>query len=512
MSELIKNLFIFVWGGYIFILSIWIILEKRSPQATISWLLALIWLPVVGWVIYYLFGPQKLKRHSMVRAQSRYIVAHQRNYLKEQLAKALARYPHLSFDESQGVEEVDYEVYATLADRFEQLRSPYHMSADARRISRVIYGSTGLPVTVASDYQLLQNGAQAFEDICKAIREAKHTIHVEYYIYEPDRVGNALRDLLVLKAREGVKVRVLLDWLGSRRISMGYMAELVKAGGEVDFFHAGLLRRMRPLLNMRTHRKIVVCDGAVGFTGGVNISEEEDFRYCKNAYHDLHLKIEGPAVYWLDEVFLEDWYYTTDKIPQDIPAPARLEDVPLEKVRPVQVVASGPDTEEAPIWCAKLMAMHAARSRIWLATPYFVPDDAALFALKTAALRGIDVRLLLPLVSDSLITTLAARSWYKELLEVGVRIWEYGAHLMHAKAMLVDDDYGFVGTDNFDNRSFRLNFEVTVLSYDQASAAVLAQRLEKDMNDAKEVLVTDIETPWWHRLPEDIARLGAPLL
>lgn len=511
MSEFIKNLFITVWGCYIFILSIWIILEKRSPQATIGWLLALIWLPVVGWVIYYLFGPQKLKRHSTVRAQSRYIVAHQRIYLKEQIAKALARYPHLGFDE-QRFQDIDYETYATLADKLDQLKSPYHMSADAREISRVIYEGTGLPVTVASDVELLQNGAQAFDSICDAIRGAKHTIHVEYYIYEPDKVGNILRDLLVLKAREGVKVRVLLDWLGSRRINTGYMAELVSAGGEFAFFHEGFLRQIRPLLNMRTHRKIVVCDGAVGFTGGVNITEEEDFRYHKNPYHDLHLRIEGPAVYWLDEVFLEDWYYTTNKIPQDIPAPARLEDVPLEKVRQVQVIASGPDTEQAPIWCAKLMAIHAAKRRVWLATPYFVPDEPALFALKTAALRGVDVRLLLPLVSDSLITTLAARSWYKELLQVGVRIWEYAPNLMHAKAMLVDDVYGFVGTDNFDNRSFRLNFEVTVLSYDYSSAIALAVRLEKDMADAKEIVMADIEMPWWHRLPEDIARLGAPLL
>ncbi|MGL4667547.1 MAG: phospholipase D-like domain-containing protein, partial [Saezia sp.] len=336
MKELLLNLLPIVWGGYLIVLSIWIILEKRSPQATIGWLLALAWFPVVGWMIYYLVGPRKLKRHTLVRVQNRDVLTTYRTYLKEQLDKALQFYPDLKLDE-HGLHGVDDAAYEALAAKRVDFRLPSLISSEARQISRIIYESTGLPITIASDYELLEDGSQTFGAIFDAIRNAKHTIHVEYYIYEPDETGTQLRDLLTEKAQQGVKVRVLLDWLGSRRISHHYMADFLKAGGELDFFHKGGLPQLQSLVNMRLHRKIVVCDGCVGFTGGVNISDIQDARKTEHANHDLHIKVEGPVAYWLDEVFLEDWYYTMGKIPSDIPAPVPLESVPLNKMQQVQV-------------------------------------------------------------------------------------------------------------------------------------------------------------------------------
>ncbi|MGL4666550.1 MAG: phospholipase D-like domain-containing protein, partial [Saezia sp.] len=321
------------------------------------------------------------------------------------------------------------------------------------------------------------------------------------------------RDLLTEKAQQGVKVRVLLDWLGSRRISHHYMADFLKAGGGLDFFHKGGLPQLQSLVNMRLHRKIVVCDGCVGFTGGVNISDIQDARKTEYANHDLHIKVEGPVAYWLDEVFLEDWYYTTGEIPNDIPAPVPLESVPLNKMQQVQVIAAGPDTPDAPLWRAKLIAINAAKQRVWLVTPYFVPDSPAVYALTTAALKGLDVRLMLPRKSDHLITDLAARSWFKGLMKAGVKIWLYNEERMiHAKSLLVDECYSFVGSDNFDNRSFRLNFEVAILNYERSGAIALANQFEKDMQNAQRLELHDLNVKWWRCLPEDVARLASPLL
>ena len=556
MGELFLAILPLIWGGYLVVLSIWIILEKRSPQATIGWLLILAWFPVVGWLIYHLLGPRKLKRHVLVRVQSRDVVTGGRTYLQEQLAQAMQFYPEVELDEHglydiakrlnfgdiaggvspydstaftcRRIPEIELPSYTSSTGNVNRVDAvtdkgrdgergdadfPVLISSEAYQISRVIYESTGLPITVASRYELLEGGGETFDALFDAIRQAKHTIHLEYYIFRPDATGTLLRDLLTEKVREGVKVRLLLDWLGSRKITHHYMADFLKAGGELAFFHKGWVFQFQSLLNMRLHRKIVVCDGRVGFTGGVNILDQQDERRVENANHDIHCRMEGPVAYWLDEVFLEDWFYITGEIPHDIPPPVPLEEIPLDQMKQVQVIAAGPDTPDAPLWRAKLMAINAARQRVWLVTPYFVPDEPAVYALTTAALRGVDVRVMLPLRSNHLITDLAARSWFKELMQAGVKIWAYDPQRMiHAKSLLVDECYSFVGTDNFDNRSFRLNFEVAILNYERSGAVALARQFEEDMKNAVLLELSDLNTKWWRRLPEDVARLAAPLL
>lgn len=511
MNETLKVVLASGWGIYILALSVWLIMERRSPQATLGWLLALSGLPVVGFVIYYFFGPRRLKRHRMVRDASRQVLKSYRNYWHEQIEDALQFYPERKRPETASTNE--REVYGDLVMRADDLDIPNVINQQARQLSRMVFDLTGLPISIASEYMLLGSGEQAFDAICDAIRAAQKTVHLEYYIYEPDATGTMFRDLLAQKAREGVKVRLLVDWLGSRRLTRNFMAPLLEAGGELAFFHQGSLRQVRPLLNMRTHRKIVVCDGVVGFTGGMNITDEQDKRRDKYAYHDLHLKLGGPVVFWLEQVFLEDWYYTTKEIPQDVPPPQEIESVPLAQMQQVQVIESGPDMPEAPIWRAKLMAINMARQRVWLATPYFAPDEPAVFALTSAALRGLDVRLLVPMMSDSWVTTMAARSWYEELLVAGVRIWLYGPRMLHSKTLLVDEAFSFVGTDNFDNRSFRLNFEVTVLNYEAQAAQALERQFKADMASALELTRAQTKAePLWRQFVEGVARLAAPLL
>ena len=372
------------------VLSIWIIMQKRGPASTMSWILSLALLPIAGFLVYYFLGPQRLKTQRLKRLRSR--------------ASA-----HASAD------------LARLRDAAKSAPpSLQHLAALGT-------AACHQPVSSATAVQLLSGGAQTFDEIFAAIRAATDHVHLEYYIFEPDRIGTALRDLLVKKAAEGVIVRLLLDSLGSKDAGRRFLAPLHAAGAKVGLFHHPKIgRRLRPVTNYRTHRKIVVCDGKIGFTGGINITDEEDPRTRADAYHDVHLRIEGSAVRWLQATFLEDWTYTTGENPQDIDKtlPNLLPAVEAGDI-PVQIITSGPDSELETIHRVQVAAIHSANNRVWLTTPYFVPTAPALMALTSAALRGVDVRVLVPERSDSRVVSAAARSYFGELMAPGVKVWEY---------------------------------------------------------------------------------------
>jgi cardiolipin synthase len=468
------------WSLYIAVLSIWIVMQKRAPVSTMSWILSLALLPFAGFVIYYFLGPQRLKKQRLKRLRSRAV-------------------------ERAG-------------DDLALLREAAQRAPEAlRQVAALGAAACGLPVSSATSVQLLSGGANTFDSIFEAVHNARDHIHLEYYIFEPDQIGTALRDLLVQKAGEGVVVRLLVDALGSQRLGRKFLAPLEVAGGHVAFFHDTRIgRRLRPVTNYRTHRKIVVCDGAIGFTGGVNITDAEDMRTRKDAYHDVHLRIEGSAVRWLQTTFLEDWAYTTGEQPGDkkrallqwLPQP--LPDAEAGDIA-VQVVTSGPDTTLEPIHRMHVAAINASTQRAWLTTPYFVPGEPALMALTSAALRGVDVRLLVPRRSDSLIVSAAARSYYDELIAAGVKVWEYKARMLHSKTLVVDDNCAMAGTANFDNRSFRLNFEVMAVVYGPALAGPLAAQFETDLRSSAAVHAHRPQR-FLMRLADSTARLFSPLL
>jgi len=468
------------WSLYIAVLSIWIVMQKRAPVSTMSWILSLALLPFAGFVIYYFLGPQRLKKQRLKRLRSR-------------------------AGERAG-------------DDLALLREAAQRAPEAlRQMAALGTAACGLPVSSATSVELLSGGARAFDSIFEAIRGARDHIHLEYYIFEPDQIGTALRDLLAQKAREGVSVRLLIDAIGSKRLGRRFLAPLEDAGGHVAFFHDTRIgRRLRPVTNYRTHRKIVVCDGAIGFTGGVNITDEEDMRTRKDAYHDVHLRMEGSAVRWLQTTFLEDWAYTTGEYPSDknraLPhlLPQLLPDTAAGDI-PVQIITSGPDTMLEPIHRMHVAAINASSQRAWLTTPYFVPGEPALMALTSAALRGVDVRLLVPRRSDSLIVSAAARSYYDELIAAGVKVWEYKARMLHSKTLVVDDNCAMAGTANFDNRSFRLNFEVMAVVYGPALAGPLAAQFEIDLRSAAAVHAHRPQR-FLTRLADATARLFSPLL
>jgi cardiolipin synthase len=466
----------FAWSGYIAVLSVWIVMQKRAPVSTMSWILSLALVPFAGFLVYYFLGPQRLRKQRQKRLHSR-ASAH---------------------------------IQADLA----RVRDAAQKAPPAlQQMARLGTAACGLPVSSATAVELLSGGARTFDAIFDAVRAARHHIHLEYYIFEPDRIGTALRDLLIERAREGVAVRLLLDALGSKRIGRKFMAPMTAAGVQIALFHDTRIgRRLRPVTNYRTHRKIVVCDGRVGFTGGVNITDEEDKRTRPDAYHDVHLRIEGSAVRWLQTTFLEDWAYATGESLRHLDDQM---DAMLPKVKagdiPVQIVTSGPDNSLEAIHRMHVAAIHSACERAWLTTPYFVPGEPAMMALTSAALRGVDVRLLVPRRSDSAIVSAAARSYFEELIAAGVKVWEYEARMLHSKTLVVDDDCAMIGTANFDNRSFRLNFEVLAVVYGPALTRPLAAQFETDLHSSGAVRANRPQT-FWRRLGDSVARLFSPLL
>jgi cardiolipin synthase len=429
------------WLVYVLVLAAWIVRQRREPVATLAWLLALAWLPVLGWAVYWWLGPQRIHRRKLKRLRAR-------------LALAEATLPPVGDPSEDGQE-------------------------------RLIERSTGYAPTRATAIELLTGGERTYDALFTAVSAARESIHLEYYIYEPDSVGTQLRDRLVERARAGVEVRLLFDGLGSRKCSPRFLQPLCEAGAEVAWFHPLKLGHLlwRPTLNLRTHRKIAVIDGRVGFTGGVNISDTQSERVSASAFHDLHLRLGGDVVRALQLAFAEDWHYATGRKLTD---PRYWPAQPAGAIR-CQLIPSGPDNPLAPIHRVHVEALHNAKSRVWMMTPYFVPDAAVLLALTSAALSGLDVRLLVPRINDNRVVRAAARSFYPELLMAGVRVFEFQPRMLHGKALLVDDDIALIGSANVDPRSFWLNFELSVLARDAGVAAALAARIEADLAQSKEV-------------------------
>jgi cardiolipin synthase len=469
LSELwpvLQPLLVGVWIAYLGVLAGWIVLQKREPIATLSWIMSLALLPVLGLLIYHFLGPQRIRRQRLRRSRAR----------------------------------------ASLDDT---LPSGLTASQDCTTVARLGQSSTGFAPSSATRADLLSGGGATLDALLEAIAGASHHVHVEYYIFEPDHTGTALRDALVAKAKAGVRVRLLLDAIGSNRLREVFLAPLRAAGVEIAWFHPARLRWIwRPRVNLRNHRKVVVVDGRIGFTGGINITDDENERVRPDAFHDLHLRFEGEVVRWLQLAFLEDWNYATGKALRD----ERLWPAAEAGRILAQVLPAGPDSPWEAIHRVQVEAIHQADRRVWLVTPYFVPGEAAKMALTSAALRGLDVRVIVPARSDSIVVSAAARSYYDDLLAAGVRVFEYQPRMLHTKALLIDGDTCLVGSANFDHRSFRLNFELSVLLHDEALAGLLEAQLVQDLGHCLEIRQDAVPAPFHRRLGDACARLFSPLL
>ena len=466
-----------VWFVLALVQTGYIVMQRRSPVATLGWIIALTLMPIAGLVIYRVFGPMRIQRQRLRRLHGQAKLGSQR----ERLA----------------------------------LREEYPDAPDwALQHSRLIEQASGIPMSSAQRVTVLHNGVATMVSMLEAIAQARDHIHLEYYIFEPDRIGTRLRDALVARLKDGVKVRLLVDAVGSpaltKRRHRAFLHEYLELGGEFAVFHPVRLARLRPLLNLRTHRKILVVDGAVGFTGGINVTEDEYEDMRDDAFRDTHIRVEGPAVRWLQYVFLEDWVYARGKRDRAVLSGELIASVQPATV-PVQIVASGPDSHGEAIHRSMLDIVHTARRRVWLTTPYFVPTEGTLYALTDAAMRGIDVKLLVPRMGDSRLVTAAARSYFDELIDAGVKVFEYQPRMLHAKTIVIDDLYAQIGTANFDHRSFRLNFEVAVAVFDEGVNAQLADHFERDLG-ASAFVRKGQKARFAARLEMSVARLFSPIL
>ncbi len=456
--------------GWVAANAIPLILQRRSAASTISWLFALVFLPFLGLALYWLIGPLKFARRKRRRTIIKRIV-------------------------DEGLRGM----------------AALHTQSD-HQLAMVAVGLGGMPPHRAASVQIYTDGVSAYRAILDAVAAARDHIHLEYYIWEPDAIGTRFRDLLVDRARAGVKVRLLLDAAGSSKLSRGFLRPLRSAGAAVAWFNPMRLRTMRRRrADFRTHRKIVVCDGRVGFTGGMNITDLQSAELSDRYWRDTHVGCTGSAVWPIQRVFFEDWAFAAQEL-----IPITVDTVPPphdEGEQLVQIVASGPDSSDFAIHKMYFAAINQATRRVWLTTPYFVPDEALITALITTALRGVDVRLLVPARSDSRLVDLAARSYFPELLQAGVRVYEYAPRFIHAKTMLCDDEVAVIGTLNLDYRSFRLNFELAALLFGETTNRTLADAFDGDLRDSRELTLAGFgKLSFLQRLSQASARLLSPLL
>jgi cardiolipin synthase len=367
----------------------------------------------------------------------------------------------------------------------------------------------GMPFLAANDAELLIDGEATFNAIFDALEQASEYVLVQFYIVRDDDLGQRFSAALIDCLSRGVRVYFLFDRLGSHQLSSSYTQRLKDAGAEIRAF-TGTTRRVRQLqLNFRNHRKIVVVDGSTSFVGGLNVGDEYLGRdRVLTPWRDTHLRVRGPAAGVVQVPFLEDWYWSAGTLPN-----VRWQAEAMETNHTILSLPSSPSDDREPGALMFVHAIHSARSRLWIVSPYFVPNGSIIDALKMAALRGVDVRILIPGLTDNRLVALAGRAYLHELVRTGVRFFRYQNGFLHQKVMLIDEDLATVGTANLDNRSMRLNFEHTMVLADRRLAAQVQQMLEVDFAHSSEIVEAELAAdPWWKNAAARSARLLAPVL
>ncbi|GGG21497.1 cardiolipin synthase [Paenibacillus abyssi] len=465
---------------FIFQIATILIAEFRHPSKAVAWLLILFVFPVIGFVMYY-FLAKSFQRRRTVRKRG--IIAEEVRLQALRRSKLIHRASELG-----GGEFVQQERLFHLLQQF-----PY------------------FPITGCNKTDILNDGEQTYEAILAAIGQAKHHIHLEYYTVRDDEIGRRFKEALIDKARAGVQVRLIYDGVGSYDLSASYIGELADAGVMLQCFLPPRNAFFEKRINYRNHRKIVVIDGLVGFVGGINIGDEYLGKDKKLGYwRDTHLQITGDAVYSLQDVFMRDWWFTSRERLSD---PAFLPEHHCRSDEQVQIVSSGPDSSADAILECMFNAIAVAKSRIYITTPYFIPDSSILMGLRTAALSGVDVRIIIPEVSDSKLVMFASLSYVEDLLASGIRVYRYRKGFIHSKVLIVDKLLASVGTANMDMRSFFSNFELNALLFDKDTMDKLEAEFMNDIAGCYELKLSEFgERPRWQKASEVAARMLAPLL
>ena len=450
------------------------IVTARTSQGAIAWSVSLVSFPFAAVPAYLVFGRSKFE--GFVEA----------------------------YEERQ--REID-----DLVAEFHANLEPWTVSTiDRPSVYRALQKLSGFGLTQANKVKLLIDGQATFDSILEGIAAAQNYILVQFYMIHDDDLGRRVQQALIERANAGIRVFVLYDEVGSYGLPSSYAEALRAAGVKVSSFRPNQGWRHRFQLNFRNHRKIVVVDGRTGWVGGHNVGDEylgKDPAF--SPWRDTHLRLEGPAVTQLQAVVISDWYWATREIPSLDWEPHAAVDADQR----VMILPSAPSQRLETAGLLFTMALHSARERIWLSAPYFIPDEAVMKALELAALRGVDVRIITTGTPDSWPVYLAAFHYIDQLRDLGIRFYAYRPGFLHGKAMLIDDEAASVGTANFDNRSFRLNFEVTALVADREFAKTMQAMFERDFAHAEIIDPSEVERkPLLWRFGVKLSRLAAPVL
>ncbi|MDO4719592.1 MAG: cardiolipin synthase [Peptostreptococcaceae bacterium] len=477
----------------IIFVSLVIFFEKKDPAKTISWLLIMVFLPGIGFFVYLFFNG---------------------NYKKKKIRKTKEAASHFLSDEDvSGILRLHDMTRAQHEALNEDILFEEREMSLKKKVIQLIMESERSPFTTNNQVRIYTEGVEKFEDMLRDIEQAENHIHLEYFIFKNSQIGRRLQQLLIRKANEGVRVRFLYDELGSFRLMFDkkFMHEMKAAGIEIRPFMEIKFPYFHGQFNYRNHRKICVIDGKIGYLGGLNIGDEYIHKNKKFGFwRDTHLRLEGETVYMLQSVFLVDYYLGlgTKLIDENLFPPLESHNEVL-----LQIASSGPDMLYESIYNAYFSCISRAKETVYIQTPYFIPDEAMMMALKTAIMSGVDVRLMFPSFPDHKVVYRASLSYIEEILALGARVFLYEKGFIHSKTILVDGEVASVGTANMDIRSFMINFEINAFIYDDGIIHELYEIFREDMQNCREM---DYEVfrkrGIGSRFIESFARLFSPLL
>ena len=451
--------------------------ETRTPQGSIAWILSLNTVPLVAVPAYLVFGETEFSDFIETRGE--------------------------------GMDEI-----RPMADKWlKDLRAVEPDRQERTRLMDTLSRIGSLPITEGNKVDLLVDGENTFDSIFKAIDRAEDYIFIQFYIIKSDSVGNDLKERLIKKANEGVRVHVLYDDYGSADLEADFHDDLQSAGVFTSPFMRSDKKPSQFRLNYRNHRKLVVIDGLTAFVGGHNVGDEYVGKHPKfTPWRDSHLRLRGPVVTTLQVSFLEDWLWATGDVIEDLKWDLSTAEDQTNEDSIAVSIPTGPadDTETCGLMFHAII--NAAEDRFWLATPYFVPDKGLVTALQLAAKRGVDVRIIIPKMTDSKLTKLSAYSFLEEMSIEGIQFRRYDKGFLHQKVLLVDDDFVSIGSANFDNRSVRLNFELMVGVQDKELNSEVAEMLTEDFNNSSPFEPQDFEEKgFFYKTSVRVSRLLAPI-
>ena len=446
----------------------------------ISWMLIFLFLPVIGVIAYLLFG---------------------RNWrIKKLTSQQFDKYSHVLLGDVLTQEHTRIEILAK--------KNP-----QAKKVLELLRNNSNSVLTTNNEVQLLLNGEEKFKQLKKDLLAAKKFIHLEYFIWRDDSLTREIKDILIQKASQGVEVRCLYDAFGGFFLSRKYKRELRRTGAKIYSSFKFLTPFRFHLANYRNHRKIVVIDGMVGYVGGINLGEEYNSGGKRFSFwRDLHARVSGECVLALQGVFVTTWF---DSVKEDLFLKKYFPHTQIDSKSycPIQVTTSGPDSTWDSIKQLYFSCVTTATKNVYIYSPYFIPDQSMFLALKTAALSGVDVRIIMTGKPDKKLPFWAANTYFPDLIKAGVKIYQYKKGFMHAKAVMVDSTFCSLGTANLDTRSFYLNYELNVILYDKKIAQQLEEEFLLDIKYSKNITSLILkQRSLFVRLRDSIARLFAPLL